>query len=573
MVSYLATEQEPKRRLSDRKERVADIIANVLVDAGVETIFGVPGGPIAPLNDALMDQPSVRYVTTKHENGALFAAAGYARIRGELGVAVVTSGPGILNALTGLASAFCDGLPVLVLVGEVPREIQGKGALQDGSAHALSILSITRPITKFAVEVPDVNAAATTILRAMRTAVSGKPGPVVVTVPMDLLTGLAHTSEVSMGMQTHFALHPRLLDKIVNALHYSKRTVIFAGSGCRAGAGPAELVALAERLDCPVMTTPKGKGVFPETHRLSLGVFGLGGHPSTRNYLVDGVETVLAIGTSLGDLATDGWSELLAPTRAFIHVDIDAVQIGKRYAAQITVAAPADCFMAEVCKRLPARRDQSEYGVTHHTDPDHTTNGPQGLIAPQRAVWEIQQVMPEDTIYVIDSGEHYFFATHYLRIDRPDSYLVMTGLGSMGSSFGGSIGARFARPERPVAVICGDGGFAMAGTEIITAAAEGLPIVYFVFNDERLGMVENGNLCVYGRTPSYTTGPLNVVRFGRSVGARSMAAWNAGDILNAQTLRSLEQGPVVVDVHIDSTVQMPKNRRFAALAAVANSEA
>jgi acetolactate synthase-1/2/3 large subunit len=548
-----------------RHARAADRIAAFLTEQGVEHVFGLPGGPIAPLNDALMDISSIRSITMRHENSAMFAAAGYARTSGKLGVVIVTSGPGILNGMAGLASAYCDGIPLLVLVGEVPRSLHGKNALQDGD-H-LGIRNILGPVTKWTAEIPDANAAVPMMQRAIQLAMSGRRGPVALILPMNVLAGPARDTCTAVVETRDMGVPGEFMDSVVRAIQASAAGVIFAGAGVRNLGGSIPLRALAEQLRWPVMTTPKGKGVFPESHPLSLGVFGMGGHPSAQRYMQQGVDTILAIGTSLGDLATNGWSPLLRPRHALIHVDIDIAQIGRNYAADLSVAAPAALFMRELCARLPPRLvcDQEiPQGVQRHEDPTLLGNGPEDRIAPPRAIWEIQQLMPENTIFVIDSGEHFFFATHYLQIDRPDAFVVMTGLGSMGSSIS-ALGIKQARPHRPVAVICGDGGFAMMAPDIATATQHDMEIAFFVLNNESLGMVERGNARIYGRTPSYATKPLNIPRLTRSLGARAATVTQAGEIVSLGLDTLLRKRPLVVDVRIDRQVEMPHNQRLAAL--------
>lgn len=542
--------------------RTADVLVDVLAQAGVRVVFGLPGGPISPIHDALIDRGDVRVITTRHESGALFAAAGYAQTTGKLGVAVVTSGPGALNAMTGLASAHCDGLPVLLLVGEVPRRVFGKGALQDGSVYSLNIVGMAQHISKLAAELAEPQQAPALLRRAIATALSGRRGPVALTVPMDTATALVAPSRLALDVHTHHGVHAPTLDELAETLALAQRPLILAGSGVRRGDGPARLRQVAERLQCPVITTPKAKGVFPEDHPLALGVFGLGGHPSARAYLEEGVDVLLVIGSSLGDVATDGWSPLLTPRRTFIQVDIDARQIGRSYPVALGIVAPAEMLLGGLLDRLPQLPPRHFGGVTRH----ELEPGEGPGISPQQALEEIQAVLPPDTIYTVDSGEHFLFAAHYLRTTLPDSFLVMTGLGSMGQSVGAAVGAQLARPGRTVAALCGDGCFAMNAFEVATAVAQELPIIVFVMNDQRLGMVELGHAAVYGRKPSYPTGPMEVCRIAAGLGADAISVDRPGQILEAAARLSRRRGPVVVDVRIDTSVKMPKKDRMSAFA-------
>jgi acetolactate synthase-1/2/3 large subunit len=337
----------------------------------------------------------------------------------------------------------------------------------------------------------------------------------------------------------------------------------------RGGHAPERLLRVAELLRCPVATTPKGKGVFPESHPLALGVLGMGGHRSTQEYLESGVDVVLAIGTSLGDIATNTFTPHLQ-ARALIHVDIDARQIGKSYEPTNAIVASASEFLGGIADRLERRvvcgpLRELVGGVTRHklqssTEPNR--------IASHDAIREIQAVLPADTVYTVDSGEHFMFAVQYLETDHPDGFLVMTGLGSMGQSIGAAIGAQLANPTRTVAAICGDGCFAMNAFEIATAVAERIPIRVFVFNDGILGMVEKGHHKVYGRRPEYPTGPtgpLDVCSIARGLGATTILVDGMKQLLASAELLRDQPGPVVVDVRIDPAVVMGGKDRVAAM--------
>jgi acetolactate synthase-1/2/3 large subunit len=526
-------------------------------------VFGVPGGPISPVHDALLDRPAIRVVTTRHESGALFAAAGYAQATGKIGVALVTSGPGVLNALTGLGSAWCDGLPVLLLVGEVAHRNMGKGALQDGSSHHLNIVAMASHVTKMAVEVRQASQVAPLVQRAIATALSGRQGPVVLTLPMDATLDRASPPEIGLQAGTSYGIPRNLVSEVLRVMGETRRGLIFAGSGTRRGTAPDLLRQFAERCQWPVVTTLKGKGVFPEDHPLALGCFGMAAHPSAVDYLRNGVDTVLAIGTSLGEVATDGFSPLLEAKRHFIHVDIEAAHIGRAYQTSLGLIAPADQFLRRLLERLPAAPLRKRFGVRTHSDAQFTTLGSEGLLAPQRALWEIQQTLRPDTLFTCDMGEHTMFASHYLRIQRPDQFIVMTGLGSMGSAIGAAIGAQIAHPDRPVAAIIGDGCLAMYAGELATLSAERLPVRVFVMNDERLGMVEIGHAAVYNRSVHYPTTPLDVARLAESLGVRSLVVTRPDQILNARELIE-HPGPIVIDVRIDRTVRMPRKDRLVA---------
>ncbi len=545
--------------------RGADLLVAMLEEAGVDIVFGLPGGAISPVHDALLDT-NIRVVTTRHEAGAMFAAAAHARATGKLAVVAVTSGPGVLNSMTGLATAWCDGVPVLLLVGEVPRAAHGKGVLQDGSSHGLQIVEMARHVSKLAVEVPRPSALPHLVRRCIATAMSGRRGPVVMTLPIDVTTAQVARPRVAGSITMGGMVETESLDEVAELIRTAKRPLILAGSGIRGSDAPEHLRSVAERLGCPVATTPKGKGVFPENHPLALGVLGLGGHPSTRAYLEKGADVIVAIGTSLGDMSTDGFTPLLQ-SATLVHVDIDARQLGKSYSPTHAIVASASDFLGGLADRLGERTVEGaaprlSTGVARFPLP---SSARPGLIASHDAVNTLQSLLPADTIYTVDSGEHFLFSAHYLRINHADSFLVMTGLGSMGQSIGGAIGAQLAHPDRAVAAIVGDGCFAMNAFEIATAVAERLPIRIFVFNDQKLGMVEDGHATVYGRRPSYPTNPLDVCLVARGLGAASLRVESVEQLAAVADLLATTTGPVVIDVAIDSDIHLPKIDRVAAM--------
>jgi len=548
---------------AERPHRTADALVDILVAAGVEVVFGLPGGAISPIYDALVDHPSVRMVTTRHESGAMFAAAGYAHATGRLAVVLVTSGPGVLNAFTGLASANCDGLPVLLIAGEVPRNRFGKNALQEGSAYELDVIHMAKGVTKMAAELHDANGAPVLLRRAIATALSGRRGPVLLTLPVDVATARIDAPRISLSPRVELGLERDAVECAARALEAARRPVIFIGAGTRWDGAPALVRELAERLQVPVMTTPKAKGVFPEDHPLSLGVFGFGSHPSTGEYLKDGIDLMLAIGTGLSEVATSGWSPLLLPKGPFIQIDTEASQMGRSYPVTLGIVGTASRVLGAMLETLPpTRRPARHFGVRRHDDGATLLCGPEGRISPQRALYELQQVMPADTLYCCDIGEHMLFAIHHLRITDPHAFTLMIGLGSMASGLGAATGVKLARPDRPVVAICGDGCFSMGLSEIGTAVRERIPFVVAVLNDRRFGMVEIGHQAIYGRSPEFPAGPMDVSGLARAVGAQALTVEHPGDLLGLDLTRFLRAAPLVLDIRIDSGVRMPTNARF-----------
>ncbi len=544
--------------------RVADQIVRTLADSGVRTVFGVPGGAISAVYDALLDEPRIQVINTRHESSAVFAAAAHARITGAVGIVLTTSGPGVTNTITGIASAFCDGLPIVVIGGEVPRKNFGRGALQEGSPYSLNLVGMLKHVTKWSSEVTSGDGAVSAIRKAMSMASSGRKGPVFLSLPLDVQGELAPVPRLSLNVESRFEVDRSSLDAAVQALVTAKRPLILAGSGCRWDKGPDAVRQVAERYQVPVATTPKGKGVFPETHALSLGIFGHGGHPSATEYLDAGIDVLLAVGTSFGDAATNSWTNKLKPSRCAIHVDIDSSQIGRNYQVDLGLVGSAGRILSAVADLAPPLKPAREVPSRRfYSCPEAATDGDR--IKPQRALWELQQLMPTSTAYCCDIGEHMMWALHYLTIDRPDGFFLSSGLAAMGSSLGMALGVKAAQPDRPVVVICGDGTMGMSAMDVADSAATGLRIIYFVMNDQRYGMVESGHEKIYGRSPQFPV-KLSVSELARGIGAEVVTIRKAGELLALGSSALLEgQKPLVLDVQISKTERMPARPRFDAL--------
>lgn len=543
--------------------RAAFHMVELLFQEDITTFFGIPGGAISPLYDALLDHAGMRLIHTRHETGAVFMAMGYARTSGKLPALFVTSGPGISNALTGLAAAKADGIPLLVFGGEVSRKHFGRGALQEGSRYGLDVLSMVRPITKFCAEITTPAEACSLIHKAIQEARSGRPGPVFLSVPIDV-----SNAPVARTLRAYPRREPEQfdtgsLDEAAGVLQNAQRGLIFVGAGAWHPQTVEAIRTLAERLQMPVATTPRAKGLFPETSRLSLGVFGHGGHPSATRYLEEGVDVVLSIGCGLGEPGTNAWSPLLIPQNCFIQVEVEEAQVGRNYRADIALVGEAQHLMPALVERLKPSERRFQAGITYHSLLPRRDSS-RGL-EPAEVIRGLQARFPDNTIFSTDIGEHLLFAIHFLRMERPFSFLAHTGLGSMGSGIGSAIGARLANPETPVVALCGDFGFQMFGMELATCVQQGIGVVFAIFNDGRMGMVENAHARIFGRTPPAEGTPIDFCALARAVGARGCRISSLHDI---RTLpETLLDGalPVVLDIQIAPDAAFPANARAATL--------
>jgi len=538
--------------------RVADIVVQTLAELGVNTFYGIPGGAIGSVYDALVDHPELRVINTRHETGATFMAMGHSRVGGSLPCVLMTSGPGITNALTGLAAASADGVPLIAIGGEVPKRNFGRGALQEGSRYQLDVVGMVRSVTKFAAEITNPRAATSIVRKAVATALSGRQGPVFLSLPLDIASERVAPLRTGSQVSTSFELDGETIERAAQALQTAERPLMLVGSGARHPEAVRLIGTLAATLQIPVATTPKGKGVFPESDPLSLGVFGFGGHPSATEYLQGGVDVLLCIGCGLGETGTNSWSDVLQPSKTFIQIDIDAAQIGKNYQVTYGIVGPSHLVLRSLVSKAHRRlRGPTRGGIRYHD----TAKPGRPYLQPRAVLQGLQDVMPSNTIYTSDIGEHTIYALHHLRIDEPDGFIVNMGLGSMGSGIGAAIGAKVARPDRPVVAICGDFGFQMLGMELATCVQSRIGVVFAIFNDLRMRMVESGQNTIFGRALDMRSPGVDFAALAQSMGAVGVTIKSEADLHAFKHTTS--DLPVVLDIHIDPESTFPVHGRIA----------
>lgn len=545
-----------------QRRRVADVIVDTLADLGVDTFYGIPGGAIASIYDALVDRPGLRVVNTRHETGAAFMAMGHSRVGGSLPCVLMTSGPGITNVLTGLAAAFADGVPLIAIGGEVPKKNFGRGALQEGSRYHLDVLGMVRSVTKFSAELTNPRSAAMTVRKAVATALSGRQGPVFLSLPLDVASESVLPIRTASHVHTSFELDEEMVEAAARALQEAERPLILVGSGSRHPEAVRLLGALSSTLQIPVATTPKAKGVFPETDPLSLGVYGHGGHSSASRYLEEKIDVLLCVGCGLGETGTNSWSQVLQPTRAFIQIDIDAGQIGKNYHVDYGLVGPAHLLLRNLVSKVKRRTRALSVPGVEYIDAEATQKDTVPL-KPARVLRLLQEVFPPDSIYTADIGEHMIFALHYLKIDHADAFIVNSGLGSMGSGIGTAIGAKLASPDRTVISICGDFGFQMLGMELATCVQSRIGVVFAIFNDSRMRMVESGLERIFGRSGPMHAPRIDFAAMARSVGAVGLSIRTADDLRRIPPTIWSSDVPTVLDIEIDPAASFAVHGRIA----------
>jgi len=546
----------------DMRASVGVQILDVLQEFGVDTIFGIPGGAISPIYGGLLQRPGIRAITAKHETGAVFLAMGHAMATGGLGVVVTTSGPGMTNALTGLASAFYEDIPILVIAGEVPTTAFGRHALQAGSASEFDAVALAHKCTKFAAQVVRADSAAALVHKAIRISLSGRRGPSFLSLPLNISGAVTARPPIGGRVNVSFDIDPAGCRRAMTLLVDAKRPLILAGSGCRSSAGRAALLRLAEATGASVAVSPKGKSVFPEDHALYLGVFGFGGHESVIQYLKDGVDVLLVCGSSLSDFSTNAWSPLLAASTAFLQIDIDAAQLGNNYAIDLGLLGPVDMVVEKMLEHVapPRRRAAPPHSGVITQTPRSSPN--QALTSPE-VVLTMNEVCPADAVYISDLGEHLSIALHYLKVGRRGSFMTCLGFASMGSGVCSAIGYQMADRSRRVYTITGDGCFLMYGSELATAAQHRVPVTIVIINDSRLNMCALGFRDQFGASPDLSTQIIDFAQVARGMGATAYLVRTHKELVAA--LGAPADGPVVLDVRIDPDIRLEGSQRTAAL--------
>jgi acetolactate synthase-1/2/3 large subunit len=548
----------------------AHAILEILEGEGVEYIFGVPGGPLTAFFEALHERKSIRFVLAKHEGAAAFMAATYARVSGKLGVCCVTSGPGATNALTGVASAHADSLPVLILTGQVATHVFGKGAIQESSSFGTNLVEVFRPISKLSAMFPSVGRIPDMVRGAIRTAFSGRRGPVHLSMPADML---GRPVRLWPMKREQYRWSARPSDRLAIAraallLSLAQRPCILAGHGVALSGAEQELLTFAHTHRNPVATSPKGKGCFPENDRFALGVLGFGGHDQAERYLGSGeVDVLLVVGSSLNEFVTNAWTLPAKPRTAFMQLDIDATMLGRNLPVDVAMVGDARESLNELSRELalqnapprpedPLRELRAE--VPRYITPEAVASDAAPL-KPQRLVAEMRRAMPDDAMLFVDNGTAIIWAGHYFEARQPRTYFIDLGLAAMGSAVAGVVGGALAAPDRRAVALVGDAAFAMQGTEVHSAAEQGLPVTWVVIDNGGHGMVHQGETIMKGQSfgTSIFRVPLDVTGMARALGAHAVRVSSPSELRAALAEAMVRQGGPTVIVAVVDTEELP----------------
>ncbi len=484
----------------------AEIFVESLKKEGVSHIFGYPGGVVLPIFDALYNQKDIKVILPRHEQGAVHMADGYARSTGKVGVALATSGPGATNTVTGLATAFMDSIPIVVFTGQVPTPMIGVDAFQEAD-----IVGITRPCTKYNYLVKNVSDLAYTIKEAFYIAFKGRPGPVLVDLPRDVIASKAdffYPPTVSLrSYNPNYIGNRWQIKKAAEAIKKAKQPIIYAGGGCILSNASKELRELAELTDIPVTLTLMGLGAFPGEHNLFLGMLGMHG-TYTANMAIHNSDLIIAIGARFDDRVT-GRVKDFAPHAKIIHIDIDPTSIRKSVHVDIPIVGDVKLVLVDLLKELKAitetnevidearkqwKKQINQWKKDHPLSYEYSDD----VIKPQFVVEKIYELTKGEAIITTEVGQNQMWAAQFYKFNSPRHWLSSGGLGTMGYGFPAAIGAKVANPDKLVITIAGDGSIQMNIQELATAVVEQLDVKVAIINNCCLGMVRQWQELFYG---------------------------------------------------------------------------
>ena len=478
----------------------SDIIAEVLLEQGVDTIFGYPGGAVLNIYDALYKyRDKIHHVLTAHEQGAAHAADGYARSTGKTGVVLATSGPGATNLVTGIATAYMDSVPMVAITGNVGTSLIGRDAFQE-----VYITGITMPITKHNFMVQNISELAPILREAFQIAQSGRKGPVLVDIPKDVTAAVTEFErKAPVQVMDETMLDPEKLQRVADLINRSERPVIEIGGGV-AAADAAEITrAVVETTGAPACHTLMGTGVLGYDEPLNYGLVGMHGSLVT-NKAIDEADLLLAIGTRFSDrVALD--PDRFAPHAAVVQIDIDTSEINKNVRVDEYLTGDVKTVLTALLPLLKKRSHEAWRKVLDdYKKRDYIPRDSDEVLTPHQLVRAICEGTDKETIYVTDVGQHQMWAAQYLSHTKSRNFLTSGGLGTMGYGYGAAIGAQIAHPEKRVVHITGDGSFHMNLNEACTAVSNRLPIITVIFDNRVLGMVRQWQTCFYGKRYSQT---------------------------------------------------------------------
>ena len=538
---------------SNMKKRMngAQIVVEVLKKQGVEYIFGYPGGACMPIFDALVDAPELKIILVRHEQGATHMADGYAKSTGKTGVVLVTSGPGATNTVTGILTAHMDSVPLVILTGQTITPNLGKDAFQEAD-----VFGVTMPVVKHSYLVRDVRDLSRIVKEAFHLASTGRPGPVLVDLPKDVVSvewDENFSSELDLpGYKVQTSGSTESIKYVSELLSKSKRPLLYVGAGAVISGAAKQLKKLAEILQAPVTTTLLGKGAFSEMHPLSVGMLGMHGTAFANKAVVE-CDLIMAIGARWDDRITGKVSEF-CPNATKIHIDIDPAEFGKIIQPEISVNGDAAKVLEELIP-LVKKLDTNEWlKKIEQWKKKYPLKYPKrGGLRAQHVLAELDRLTGSKAIISTDVGQHQMWAAQFCKSIRERQWLSSGGAGTMGYGFPASIGAQLGNPEDLVVAVVGDGGFQMTMSELATAAIHKLPIKILIINNRYLGMVRQWQQLFFDNRESGVDmeGNPDFVKVGEAFGVKGFHLRRAGDVTKVlKKALAYNEGPCIVEAEV-----------------------
>ena len=528
----------------------AQIVIEALKQEGVEVIFGIPGGAIIDVYDALYDS-GIRHILAHHEQGAAHMADGYARATGRVGVCFATSGPGATNLTTGIANAYMDSIPIVAITGQVATHLIGKDAFQEADTTG-----ITSPITKHNYLVKDVNELARTIKEAFYIARTGRPGPVLIDVPKNVQTAVTDFDYSSIevdirGYKPSVTGHIRQIKEAAKLINEAKKPCILAGGGVITAGASEELFRLATKANIPVATTFMGIGSFPQDHPLSLKSAGMHGNYAA-NYTLMECDLLIAIGCRFSDRTT-GRVDKFASKAKKIHIDIDPAEINKNVIVDVPIVGDAKIILRTLIEYVQEKKEEEWINYIMELKDTHPLKYQDGpAIKPQFVIEKVCEIAPDNTIIVTEVGQNQMWSALFYTHTKPRHFISSGGLGTMGFGFPASIGAKVGRPDALVVDIAGDGSFLMNIQELATVVENNIPVKVVVINNRALGMVRQWQELFYkGRYSATILKEVNFAEIAKAFGAKGIRVTEKEELVSALDSAFEYPGPAVVDVVVE----------------------
>jgi len=532
----------------------ADILLECLLEQGVDTIFGFPGGAVLNIYDSLYKyRDRIRHYLTSHEQGAAHAADGYARVTGKVGVCLATSGPGATNLVTGIATAYMDSVPVVAITGNVPLSLLGKDSFQE-----VDITGITMPITKHNFIVKDVNDLANIVRKAFYIAQEGRPGPVLIDIPKDIT---AQKAEYTPAPKREIPrrtedISEKAINYAMELIENSQKPLIYAGGGVISSDAAPELLEFAEKVNAPVTLSLMGMGAFPATHPNYTGMIGMHG-TKTSNMAATKCDLLIAVGARFSDRVVSK-AERFASKARILHIDVDAAEVNKNVRCSRYIIGDVREVLRALNKRIKRVEREEWMSFIRDMKAKYPLSYREDTLTPQYVLEKIYELTGGDAIIATEVGQHQIWTAQHYKFTRPRTFVSSGGLGTMGFGLGASLGAQVGAPGKRVFNIAGDGSFRMNMNELATAVEYKLPVIVAIMNNHALGMVRQWQNLFYDGRYSHTTldRGTDFVKLAEAFGAVGYNLTEKGDVEETIKKAMAQDRPVVINCEIDRDLKV-----------------